>query len=330
MAERKVFQKYYPPDFDWRKLPRTKKKKLGQHKVRTMLPMTICCTGCGEFLYQGKKFNARKETVEGEDYLGIKIFRFYIKCTRCKAELTFKTDPKNNDYAVEHGATRNFDPWKAEANEKADVVQKRADEEEGDAMKALENRTLDSKRERDIMDALDELKSLKARQALLDTDELFEAQRRRAEEARARHKDLTDAELDELQAFAAARAGGTVRRLSDDDADDALLDEHPLRWASPSKRPHEQQTDSTVDADELSGVGADLLSVLDSDEDQASMQSASARPSKRPRTATVAPVCVVARQKVDVCSTEASNRGQEEVEEVNALNLLGYGSSDSD
>lgn len=33
------------------------------------------CNTCGEYIYKGKKFNARKETVEGEDYYGIKIFR---------------------------------------------------------------------------------------------------------------------------------------------------------------------------------------------------------------------------------------------------------------
>ena len=27
---------------------------------------------------KGKKFNARKETAEGEEYYGIKVFRFYI------------------------------------------------------------------------------------------------------------------------------------------------------------------------------------------------------------------------------------------------------------
>lgn len=37
------------------------------------------CKTCGEYIYKGKKFNARKEDVEGEDYLGIRIYRFYIK-----------------------------------------------------------------------------------------------------------------------------------------------------------------------------------------------------------------------------------------------------------
>lgn len=39
--------------------------------------------------------------------------------------------------------------------------QKRDSEEMGDAMKSLENRTLDSKREMDILAALDEMKSMK-------------------------------------------------------------------------------------------------------------------------------------------------------------------------
>ena len=39
--------------------------------------------------------------------------------------------------------------------------QKRESEEMGDAMRALENRTQDSKREMDVMAALDEMKSMK-------------------------------------------------------------------------------------------------------------------------------------------------------------------------
>jgi hypothetical protein len=50
---------------------------------------------------------------------------------------------------------------------KAEAVRSREEEERGNAMKALENRTKDSKREMDIMEALDEMRSLKARCATL-------------------------------------------------------------------------------------------------------------------------------------------------------------------
>lgn len=179
MGERKVLNKYYPPDFDPSKLPRGKRPKNDQYKVRMMLPMSVCCNTCGEYLYKGKKFNSRKETVEGEDYLGIKIFRFYLKCTRCASEFTIKTDPKNSDYACEFGASRNFEPWRDKEKVEQEAKEQREAEEEGDAMKALENRTLDSKQEMDILDALDELKTLNARHAQVDTEKLLAAQKER-------------------------------------------------------------------------------------------------------------------------------------------------------
>ena len=42
---------------------------------------------------EGTKFNSRKEDVIGEDYLGLMIFRFYFRCTRCSAELVMKVGP---------------------------------------------------------------------------------------------------------------------------------------------------------------------------------------------------------------------------------------------
>lgn len=54
----------------------------------------------------------RMEICNDEVYLGIKVFRFYLKCTYCYADITFKTDPKNHDYVVENGGTRNYEPVK--------------------------------------------------------------------------------------------------------------------------------------------------------------------------------------------------------------------------
>jgi len=163
MSERKVLNKYIPPDFDPSLNPRRKQPKNSQQVVRLMAPFSMRCNTCGEYVYKGKKFNARKETVEGEDYYGIKIFRFYIKCTLCSAEITFKTDPKNTDYTAEHGASRNFEPWRDEkAVEEEDRLAK-LEEEENNPMKVLENRTSDSKREMDILDALQDIRARNAR-----------------------------------------------------------------------------------------------------------------------------------------------------------------------
>ncbi|CAI5731407.1 unnamed protein product [Hyaloperonospora brassicae] len=174
MGERKVLNKYFPPDFDPSLVPRRKKPKNEQVEVRMMLPFSIQCGTCGEYMYRGKKFNSRKEEVLEETYHGIRIYRFYIKCITCSSEITFKTDPKRGDYVSEHGCQRNFEPWRETEDEQEAAVAQRVEEEKGDAMKALENRTLDSKREMDILDALDEIKAINQRHAKVDTDKLLQ------------------------------------------------------------------------------------------------------------------------------------------------------------
>uniref|UniRef100_A0A2K5J3I8 Splicing factor YJU2 n=1 Tax=Colobus angolensis palliatus TaxID=336983 RepID=A0A2K5J3I8_COLAP len=191
MSERKVLNKYYPPDFDPSKIPKLKLPKDRQYVVRLMAPFNMRCKTCGEYIYKGKKFNARKETVQNEVYLGLPIFRFYIKCTRCLAEITFKTDPENTDYTMEHGATRNFQAEKLLEEEEKRVQKEREDEELNNPMKVLENRTKDSKLEMEVLENLQELKDLNQRQAHVDFEAMLR-QHRLSEEERRRQEQEED------------------------------------------------------------------------------------------------------------------------------------------
>ncbi|KAF8946453.1 hypothetical protein BGZ47_000523 [Haplosporangium gracile] len=212
MAERKVLNKYFPPDFDPALIPRRKQPKDLQHKVRLMTPFSMRCDTCGEYIYKGKKFNARKETTE-ETYHSIKIFRFYIRCNRCAAEITFKTDPANSDYVAEHGAQRNFEPWRGDDSASAE----KEEEEENNPMKALENRTQDSKREMEIMDALDEIRTRNAVNERVDADTLLNRIVGTEEEIALKQQQLEDEEDDRLAKAVFTDADGeTVKRLHDD------------------------------------------------------------------------------------------------------------------
>ncbi|XP_054256989.1 splicing factor YJU2-like [Macrosteles quadrilineatus] len=173
MSERKVLNKYYPPDFDPSKIPRMKLPKNRQYTVRLMAPFNMRCKTCGEYIYKGKKFNARKEDVEGEDYFGIRIYRFYIKCTRCLQEISFKTDPKNTDYEIEAGATRNFMALKLAEEQAQREEDERKEEEANNPMKLLENRTQQSKQELELLESLEDLKDLNRRQRNIDYDSML-------------------------------------------------------------------------------------------------------------------------------------------------------------
>jgi len=174
MSERKVLNKYYPPDFDPSKIPRVRQAKNRQFTVRLMAPFNMKCKTCGEYIYKGKKFNARKEDVENESYLGIRIYRFYIKCTRCLSEISFKTDPESTDYVIEAGATRNFMALKLAEEQALREVEAEKEEERTNPMKLLENRTQASRGEIEAVEALEELKELNKRKVTINYDGMLE------------------------------------------------------------------------------------------------------------------------------------------------------------
>ncbi|OVA08412.1 CWC16 protein [Macleaya cordata] len=184
-------------------------------KVRTMLSMSIRCKTCGNYMYKGTKFNVMKEKV-GERYLGIEIFQFYYKCTKCSAEFTIKTDPRNSDYVVESGVTRNFEPWRKKDEEAGEEKKKRDAEEMGNAMKSLENRMQDSRREMNRDAALGELMSMKSRHANVCADEVLEALQRAAEEKKKQEA----AEYKAIAASVFRKKRDFVVTIPDEDVED--------------------------------------------------------------------------------------------------------------
>ncbi|KAJ4850125.1 hypothetical protein Tsubulata_000596, partial [Turnera subulata] len=186
-----------------------------------------------------------KQLVVSETYLGVHILRFYSRCpncsaefviktdpkncdyvvesgatrlpedekecTNCSAEFVFRTDPKNSDYVLESRATRNFEPWRAEDVEAGHRKRRRGEEEEemGDALKGLESRTRDSKREMDDLAALEELKSIKSTHAGIDRDSMLEGLQRRTRAMEEKDEALIRSIF--------LKRDETVRRISDGD-----------------------------------------------------------------------------------------------------------------
>lgn len=213
MGERKVLNKYYPPDFDPAKLPKLEIPKDRQYVVRLMAPFTMRCLTCGNYIYKGKKFNSRKETAIGEKYLGIQIYRFYIRCPQCLSEISFKTDPKNTDYVVDNGAYRTFQAERLAEMEEERIIQEKEEEEANNPMLALENRTKESRREMDVLDALEEIRDWNARNAKVKFDDLMK-QHLETEMKSGREIEKAD---EKFAAKVFHRHGETmVKRLQDD------------------------------------------------------------------------------------------------------------------
>jgi len=220
MSERKVLNKYYPPDFDPSKIPKVKGNRNATFIIRVMAPCNMRCTTCGEYIYKGRKFNARKEDVDDMDYLGLRIYRFYIKCTACVSEICFRTDPESCDYVLEAGATRNFEALKRaeEQLEREEIAYR--EELENNPMKLLEERTAASKLEMDVAESLDELRELNRKKTEINIDEMMDQMNSGQIAKRVEEED----EIAKDEAFIAAAfrrdavGGERVKRILDSDS----------------------------------------------------------------------------------------------------------------
>lgn len=127
------------------------------------------------------------------------------------------------DYECEKGATRNFEPWR-EAKDSEETEEERLnrleEEENESAMAKLEVKTLDSKREMMIADALDEIRTRNARMERKDHADVLETLLEvKDDEALAREAEEREIEEAARKAFS-TEDGESVRRVVDDDVID--------------------------------------------------------------------------------------------------------------
>ncbi|XP_060063270.1 splicing factor YJU2-like [Ylistrum balloti] len=218
MSERKVLNKYYPPDFDPSAIPKMRFSKNRTFNIRIMAPFNMRCNTCGGYIYKGKKFNSRKENVDEEFYLGLRIFRFYIKCPTCVAEIAFKTDLKNTDYTLEAGATRLFEAEKLAKEMAEREIKEKEEEELNNPMKILENRTKASRNEIETIDILEELRELSARQATVNTETMLQQHQEYEQQLQKLQEEEEEKEIRSI--FGERENGKILKRLKDDSDED--------------------------------------------------------------------------------------------------------------
>eukprot|EP00127_Corallochytrium_limacisporum_P000353 Clim_evm48s11 gene=Clim_evmTU48s11 len=149
------------------------------------------CTVCNDFITKGRKFNAHKEVLKGQEYLGIKTYRFTLRCPSCAAELSFVTDPKNSDFQPEHNVKRLFDAQHENRIAAEKIEKEKAEQQKLDPLQGIEQKLTDSKKAFEEAEDLVVLRDMSTRQqdiASRVTDSLA------AEEAKS---SIEDSELKE-------------------------------------------------------------------------------------------------------------------------------------
>lgn len=142
-----------------------------------MVPFNMQCNSCTEYIYKGKKFNMNRETVEGETYLNLKLFRFQFNCPNCIAHITFKTDLEHCDYKNEHGATR----LEGGAVDSESLIPEDSESPE-DPMKTLEKRQKQSLLKMRNLEELEDLQEKNREKEGIDSLRLLEAERSKQKE----------------------------------------------------------------------------------------------------------------------------------------------------
>ncbi|KAK9774361.1 putative Splicing factor YJU2 [Seiridium cardinale] len=165
MSDRQVIQEYYPPGFDPNRISRTRKRpQLGPkfEECQWVVPFTVRCSRCGDYVYKGRRSDARKETT-GEKYKSLPVTRLHIRCPSCSSAISFKIRFQTGDYVCDSGAQRSRGLQNTTTPAEQGTIEQSLDrlerrEEERHAIVDLEAKALDAKREKVIADALDKIR----------------------------------------------------------------------------------------------------------------------------------------------------------------------------
>ena len=169
MVDKNVMNNYIPPDFDPNKLLPMRvmrpKRKAGPHEmsIRMMMPFSMRCSQCGDYMHIATKFNSRCSKIS-QNSLGLDIYRFYGHCKHCNAEFSFRTDPDNSDYILESGGSRTYEAFKDADFAEAEIAKQKADADEGEA---IDYKIYDTAEEMRKLDELDQLRSLSKQRGAL-------------------------------------------------------------------------------------------------------------------------------------------------------------------
>lgn len=248
--------------------------------------------------------------MEGPDgkYLGIQRFRFYIKCTACSRPITFLTDPKNADYEMENGATRNYEMKKDQTETEEQFDKDKEDEEKEAPLKALENRVLASQLEMQEMDALEEIKAMNMRHLQL-----------LAKNKEAGFGQEAKAVLDAIALKEQRHVDEELNESGISQADEAIIKSIQF-----GKKPSEDTVKRLNEDDERISEERRLQQTMMFEKQQQALTS-------KPATKVVMPV-LKAKRKRPVAQLEPGKKStsEEKKKETSGLSLLGEYGSDSD
>nr|CAB3228147.1 coiled-coil domain-containing protein 130 [Phallusia mammillata] len=172
MGERKGVNKYYPPDFDYKKHGsldryhnshplRERARKLGEGIliIRFEMPYNIWCNGCNSHIGMGVRYNAEKKKMG--NYYSTIIYKFRMKCHLCEQHFEIQTDPANCEYVILSGARRKEERWDAKNNEQIEMTDHEVKKKlSSDPMYKLEHQAQDKKKLEHVVPTLEEIQDI--------------------------------------------------------------------------------------------------------------------------------------------------------------------------